>query len=422
VPTIHPFQGWRYDPDLVGEISQAIAPPYDIISAQEQEALYRRSPFNVVRLILNDAAGEARYTEAARELQAWITQGAIRQDTPEAIYLMDQTFSLHGESVTRTGIIAALELEEMGTHILPHEQTSARHIEDRYRLMEATKANLGQIFMSYRDQSMTVETLADSVRQSRPVVDAVISGHGRYRLWRMTDPAMIRSIREILAATHAIIADGHHRYKTALQYFREHPGVPGSDRVMVTLINAYNPGMQVLPTHRLITGIDMPLDEIRNALERAFIMTELASPEQVIQALHNNGDGEGVRLGFYHRKTATAYLLTFRNQEALDGVFGQAPRVYQSLAVNILHHFILKEIFHLDTENQRDLGRLTYLRGTTPVADWLKEDRDYDVACLVHPPDLETLFAVAEAGLTLPQKTTYFYPKVYSGLVFRIFG
>lgn len=422
MPTIHPFHGWRYNQDIVGDISKVIAPPYDVISPEEQEVLYQLSPHNFVRLILNSGIGEERYQESARVLREWIQQEALRRDEPEIIYLMDQTFTLNGEKVTRTGIIAALDLEEMGKNILPHEQTIAKHIEDRYRLMDATKTNLGQIFMSYRDESMTVESLANSVRETEPILEASIPNHAQYTLWGIMDQAVISEIRMALAQTSAIIADGHHRYKTALRYFREHPDVPGTDKVMVTLVNAYNPGMQVLPTHRLVAGVTSPLQDIRSQLDHSFDVTEFSTPEQVIRELPKNGQNGNVRLGFYHRGEDRSYLLTFRAPDRLDEVFGRTPREYQLLGVNILHHFILKEIFHLDTENQSHLERLKYIRGNMPATELLKQEQDYDVACFVEPPGLETLFSVAEAGLTLPQKTTYFYPKVYSGLVFRMFG
>lgn len=422
MPNIHPFQGWRYNPEVVEDAGTVIAPPYDVISPREQDTLYQSSPYNFVRLILNSAPGESRYSESARVLREWIKQRVVIQDQPEALYLLDQTFLLNGEQVTRTGIIAALELEEMGKNILPHEQTIAKHIEDRYRLMESTKTNLGQIFMSYRDRTMTVESMADTVREEQPVLDIRVPEHGRYALWRMTNPEVIRSIRKVLANTSAIIADGHHRYKTALRYVREHPAVPGGDRVMVTLVNAFNPGMQVLPTHRLVRGVRVPLADIRKSLERFFTIAELASPEELMRELGTDREKDIVRLGLYHRASSTALLLMLRNEEQINGALKQGPRAYQLLDVNILHQFVLKEIFHLDTENQADLERLHYLRGNTPAPEQLREARDYDVACFVKPPDLETLFTVAEAGLTLPQKTTYFYPKVYSGLVFRFFG
>lgn len=419
MPEIYPFHGWRYNPEKVSDLSRVLAPPYDVISPQEQQNLYQSSPYNFVRLILNHNQGDERYHDAARALREWTANEGIVRDREPGLYLMDQKFEVRGESVTRSGIIGALELEELGENILPHEQTIDKHIKDRYRLMEETGTNLGQIFMSFRDESMAVESIAKKRREAPPLLDVDIPGHARYRLWNITSESDIRNIRQTLASTTAIIADGHHRYKTALQFAGDHPEVPGSDRVMVSLINAYNPGMLVLPTHRLVSNVQIEPDRLRSELGKYFHLEETGSPGETINRLRANHEAEGIHLGFYHKPSEMSLMLTFRREELLETEFPGASTEYRTLDVTILHHFLLKQLLNLDTENQEDLERVKYIRGNVPVTKMLQQERDYDVACFVNPPDFDTIFSIAESGRTLPQKTTYFFPKIYSGLVFR---
>jgi len=421
VPKIHPFQGWRYNQDIITDIQNVISPPYDVITEEEQQQLYRQSPHNFVRLILNSTPGDKRYSDAAETLENWIGEKVIIRDDEPALYLMEQDFEIDGEPVKRTVIIATLELEELGKQILPHEQTIAKHIDDRYRLMESTLTNPGQIFMSYRDGSMVVESVAQEVHNAPPMINAKIDGHATYQIWKIQSTDKIQQIQKVLASSNAIIADGHHRYKTALQFKNNHPDIPGSDLVMVALVNAYNPGMMVLPTHRLIDDIEMEPKEIRSALEQIFDVEEQPSPDALMESLEKMSNGIPIPLGFYHRSSEMALLLLFRNEHLLQEVFQGTCPEYQSLDVNILHQFVLKQVFHIDTTEQDDLHRLNYIRGNRPVVEMLQDRNDYDVACFVNPPNLEDVFTIAESGLTLPQKTTYFFPKIYSGLIFRRF-
>ena len=422
MPRFYPFRGWRYNPEQVTDISQVIAPPYDVISPEEQEQLYVQSPYNFVRLILNQALGEQRYQEAARILREWSDQQVVVREPEGVFYLVDQSYLLNGEQVTRTGVVGALELEELGDSILPHEQTIEKHIQDRFRLMEESHTNLGQIFMSYRDQSLTIEALAGDVRSAPPVLDIQIPEHARYRLWKIADANAIRKIQEMLESTSAIIADGHHRYKTALRFFREYPDIPGSHRVMATLVNAYNPGMMVLPTHRLVRESSVDIDTLVRSLQDTFSVEEMSSPQVLLERMEIDRNPSAIHLGMYHKSSQNAYLLTFQNQALLEDMFPDTPRAYQRLDVNILHHFILKQLFHIDTDDQASLERLNYVRGCDSIREILKQQLPYDVAFFVNPPDPDSIFEIAESGLILPQKTTYFYPKIYSGLVFRRFG
>ncbi|NOZ04025.1 MAG: DUF1015 domain-containing protein [FCB group bacterium] len=422
MPKIYPFKGWRYDISLVPDISKVVAPPYDVITKEGQSALYDSSLYNFVRIILNKSAGDDRYRQAAKALNRWKSFGIVRQDPEPVFYLLSQSFTHQGKPVNRVGFIAEMELEPLGGDILPHEQTIDKHVEDRFRLMEATGTNSGQIFMCYRDPSMAVESIMTEMEKSEPQIDATTGDGVRYRLWLIKETSQIQEIQNILKKTKVIIADGHHRYRTAHRFLTRYPDIPGSDRVMVTLVNSFNPGLNVLPTHRLIKKCDKALNEIVSDLERHFNVRQYPSLESLLAFLDNDVGANEVCLGLYHRESGTPLALFFKAFEQLAEEFPGHSDTFRRLPVNIFHNFVLKKVLGLDSTVQRDLERLEYLRGTSDPREYLLRNEDYEIAGLVKPPDLNAIFAVAEEGEIMPQKATFFYPKVYSGFVFRCFG
>ena len=412
MPKIYPFKGWRFNTNIVGDLSQVIAPPYDIINDADQSALYERSPYNYVRIILNRSAGMGRYSEAAKIFSEWKKNEILIQDTDLSVYLLCQSFHQAEQQIERTGFITKLKITKLGGQVLPHEQTISKHINDRYNLMKATKANTGQIFMSYRDQTRTVESIMGAYEDDIPLVDVVLDGI-QYRLWRLRDEGEINTIQNVLAGTKAIIADGHHRYKTAYQYAHDHPEINGSDRVMVTLVNAYNDGMNVLPTHRIIRGKPIDDDRFIKKIKGRFDIEKKSSAAELLNEMDQRRSSDKINLGVLTR-VGNPYLLSYKGKKNWTSDLSTASR---TLDVNVLHQLILKPACGIDTRNQNDLGYLGYIRGNEPPLEMIKNVSDYDFVFFVNPPDLDQIFDVAETGETMPQKSTYFYPKVYSGLV-----
>ena len=412
MPKIHPFKGWRFNTNIVGDISQVIAPPYDVINDADQAALYDRSPYNYVRIILNRSAGMERYSKAAKTFSEWKKNEILVQDTDSSIYLLCQSFRQDEQQIERTGLITKMKVTKLGGDVLPHERTISKHINDRYNLMKATKANTGQIFMSYRDQKRTVESILGSYKDEIPLIDAVLDGI-RYRLWRLTDEGQINTIQDVLAGTKAIIADGHHRYKTAYQYAQDHPEINGSDRVMVTLVNAYNDGMHVLPTHRIVYGKPIDDDQFIKKIKGRFDIEKKPSAAELLSEMDQCRASDTINLGALTR-VGNAYLISYKGEENWSSDLSTAS---QALDVNVLHQLILKPACRIDTRNQHDLEHLAYVRGNEPPLEMIKNASDYDFIFFVNPPDLDQIFEVAETGETMPQKSTYFYPKIYSGLV-----
>ncbi len=402
MPKIYPFRGWQYNQQKISDLSRVITPPYDVISPEEQATYEQASPYNYVRLILNQAPGEKRYSAAAEELENWIENGILVQDSEPVLYLLSQSFSNAGQPITRLGIITAMEVVPFGQGVLAHEHTFAKTIRDRYRLLDATQANLGQIFLTYRDREMTVENLAESV-MATPAFIAVVLDHVHYRLWKITNQNTVIQICSAIGASTIIVADGHHRYTTAIEYLRDHPGQPGADRVMVTLVNSFNPGMDILPTHRLVKKTALAPEKFIAVLPADFTAETVPSLEKLNQLVLESPTGL-IRLGFHFSKNDQNILVSLDCTE---------------LPASVLHEQILAPFFDLDIRRPEDKDKIAYLRGADDLANLLEKAGDFDLVCLVKPPTLDQVFNIAEAGGLMPQKSTYFYPKVYSGLVLR---
>ena len=417
MPKIYPFKGWRYNLDIVSDLSKVISPPYDVISEQDQRNLYDLSPYNFIRIILNNNPPPNRYVDSAKILSEWKTKKILQQDDNEAIYLLSQTFVHGADQINRIGFISKLQISQLGEKILPHEQTISKHINDRYELMKSTQANTGQIFMSYRDKEKIVETIARDYNNKEPIVNINIDGI-KYKIWRLIDNNEIDSIKEMMKDKKAIIADGHHRYKTAFQYAQDYPEKYGSDKVMTTFVNAYNKGMSVLPTHRIVHNQEISKNHLLDKISHLFNVQESFSMDDLLLKMKQSEKSNIINIGMISN-SKKCYLLTYNGEKNWDKNLSDAS---QSLDVNILHHFILKSGCGIDTNNQNDLNHISYIRGNESPLDLINTIEVFDYIFLLNPPNLDRIFEVAESGETMPQKSTYFFPKVYSGLIFASIG
>ena len=412
---VAPFKGWRYNPENINKIEDVFVPPYDVITPDEQQQYYRKSPHSYIRINLNNTPGSERYFSAANTLNMWIGSGILLEEDQPAIYVLSQSFELNGTMVNRVGCICSLELSELGETVLPHEQTIDKHLDDRYDLMKSTKANSGQIFMCYKDDDMILEKIYKNIK-SEPSIQAALDGVD-YKIWPIINEAIIEKFVNGMRSKTLVIADGHHRYKTALKYEKNHDGLD-SKEVMVTLVNSKNPGMQIMPTHRIIRGIELSLTDIKKEVSHFFSYNEFHGVEKLLMEM-DKADSERNILGLYHRSSNTGLLLKFEAIDLLKSKMSDQSRELRELDTNILHSFLLKEVFNIDTNRQEDLNYLSYLRGNKSAIKMLDKEEDYDIVCFVNPPSLDDVFNIAEGGETMPQKSTYFYPKVYSGLVTR---
>ena len=417
MPKIYPFKGWRYNLDIVSDLSKVISPPYDVISEQDQRNLYDLSPYNFIRIILNNNPPPNRYVDSEKILSEWKTKKILQQDDNEAIYLLSQTFVHGADQINRIGFISKLQISQLGEKILPHEQTISKHINDRYELMKSTQANTGQIFMSYRDKEKIVETIARDYNNKEPIVNINIDGI-KYKIWRLIDNNEIDSIKEMMKDKKVIIADGHHRYKTAFQYAKDYPEKYGSDKVMATFVNAYNKGMSVLPTHRIVHNQEISKNHLLDKISHLFTVQESFLIDDLLLKMKQSEKSNIINIGMISN-LKSYYLLTYNGKKNWDQNLSDAS---QSLDVNILHHFILKSGCGIDTNNQNDLNHISYIRGNESPLDLINTIEVFDYIFLLNPPNLDRIFEVAESGETMPQKSTYFFPKVYSGLIFASIG
>ena len=304
---ISPFKGWRYNEDNIDLFEDVIVPPYDVITREEQEEYYNKSPYNYIRINLNNTKGEEKYVSAANTLNMWIGSGILVEEHKPAIYILSQSFLVDDVRVERISCICALTLSELGDDVLAHEQTIDKHLDDRYKLMSSTSANTGQIFMSYKDQKMILEELHRNLKND-PSMEANLDGV-YYKLWPITDTDSINEFVVSLEDKKLVIADGHHRYKTALKYSKNHEGAQ-SDKVMVTLVNSENPGMQILPTHRIVKKSDVNIKEIRKRVSKNFKYKEYDGAEKLLINMEKFKTDKGF-LGLFHKPSNIGLLLIY---------------------------------------------------------------------------------------------------------------
>lgn len=420
MPQIIPFQGFLYNQGKVN-LQDVVAPPYDVISPEQQEKLYARSPFNVVRLILGKE--EDRYTSAARHLEEWTRNSVLVRDPEPSIYFIAQTFTgKDGKSYTRRGLVVLCRLEEFEKKvILPHERTLAKPREDRLKLFRATNSNFSQIFSLYSDPERTVERLLNGVTQSLPAIQVMFEDV-QNRLWRFTDTDQIRAIQDLMREKQLLIADGHHRYETALAYRdlkrKENPGHTGAELynyVMMFLTNIDDEGLVVYPTHRLVHSLPgLRAGDFLQQLGQYFVHREFKNVDMLVKGLSSSPVKS---LGLVTSGDPCCYLLTLKpSVSSADLIPGPVPPEVKDLDVSLLHEFILKELLGISREDQEQKRYIDYVKDLDQAFDAVRL-RTAQLAFLMNPTRVDQVRAVARAGYTMPQKSTYFFPKLLTGLV-----
>ena len=432
---IYPFRAWRYNPSVV-RLGDVVTQPYDKISPSMQQAYYQRSPFNLVRIILGlpelfDAGrGESVYTRASRDFRAWREQGVLVQEKDPCIFAYSQRFKLPGSEIVkeRRGFIALGKLHDYTDQVVfRHEQTLSKPRSDRLNLLKATHAHFGQIFMLYSDPAGSVEKILYD--GSGPADAEVTDEYGvLHRLWRICDPAVIRMLAASMADKKLIIADGHHRYETALNYLKEtacvvaanaessasqlpHPACPEA-AVMMTFVNMDSDGLVVLPTHRVVHSLaHFDPAAFARAAEEFFTVDSLPKGEATdyIQSL-----GKQTGTAFVAVTRAGALLLRSK-PNSVAAALASLPERQRQLDLSHLHSIILDRLLGLDADKVREQTNLRYLRDEGEAVDQLRRG-EADIAFLTNPVSMEQLREVAFAGEVMPQKSTDFFPKLLSGL------
>jgi len=429
---IAPFKALRYNPHTISFISRVVAPPYDMIEPNDVEKLRRRDRHNAVRLILGKHGTPPRpdqaYEEAAHHLNAWRNDRVLVQDETPALYVYEQTFQLDDEAFTRCGVIGAVLLADLSSGtVLPHERTMTEPKADRLRLMTACRANLSQVFAIYSDPHGRIDTLVTDLPEGDPLFEFCDRQDIVHRLWTVSDPGKIAALAARLHGETLVIADGHHRYETAIRYRDEHrsaDGPPGSapeDFAPFLCVSVRNAGLKILPTHRLVKadGDFIPEAFLESLAERFEIERIKVAGAAGLEPLFQAALARGVRLGCYVRQQ-TLYLLTPRNADPLADLLPDAPPELRALAVTQLHYAILDPLFAIPVDAAALHPRLEFSQDVQAIF-WAVESMKYDAAFLLPPTDADTVTKVAASGHRMPPKSTFFFPKVPSGLLFYPF-
>ncbi|MEK7773552.1 MAG: DUF1015 domain-containing protein, partial [Deltaproteobacteria bacterium] len=407
--------------------------------------LYERHPNNIVRLILgktnpDDSAGDDRYGRAAEDLSKWINDGVFVRDERPAIYYYTQSYALKdGARHTRKGFIALSRIEEFGKgSIHPHEKTLSGPKADRLKLMQACGSNFSCIFSLYSDPGFKLNRpLEEAVSTALPLIDVGDDDGIENRLWRIDDPAVIKAVQEGMKNRALFIADGHHRYETALNYRnmmrgknKNFTGAEPYNYVMMYFSNMDDEGMTIWPTHRVIHSLKS-FDEVKfiGICKEFFNVEEFSynsetEPEvraRFLKTLETEG-GEKTSFGLHIRHRDAYYVLTIKTPETMDKVFGAAiPEVFKKLDVTVLHSLILSKILGITQEAQERQENLVYVKSHEEAINACGREGN-QLVFLLNPTRIEQVKAVAEAGSVMPQKSTYFYPKLLSGLVINLLG
>lgn len=419
IERIQPFRGLLYNQARVGGLSSVVAPPYDLIGPSLQDELYSRSQYNVVRLEFG--RGADRYAAARTTLEQWVSDGVLLRAPKPAIYAYTQKFSVDGKSFAREGLVARVQLEEFSCgRVLPHERTFAGPKEDRLRLLEATQTNLSSIFGLYPGHHPGLMGLGAAVRERAPIAsftDELGIGH---ELRAIESAGEIAVIRDALTTQRILIADGHHRYETALNYRRLRreaggnpaPGQP-YDYVMMTLVACDDPGLVILPTHRVVHKLraDMMAQFAARAPE-LFQIEECVAAAELRAKLAAAGRGVlGVAL-----RGQPLRLLKLRDRTTVADAIPHASVAVRELDVTVLHALVFAHLLMLRDNEVKAGGRVEYTIDAAFALDAVGAGRA-DGAFLMNPPAVADVERVSDSGATMPEKSTYFFPKLITGLV-----
>lgn len=411
---VKPLRALRYNLNKVDSLDKVTAPPYDIIDADQRNALAAKSPFNVVELDLPQ--GDDPYTRAAQTLNQWQTDRVLVRDDEPAYWLLTQTYQApNGRQLTRHGIFARVRLADYAPGaIRPHERTHAGPKDDRLRLTRATKTNLSPVFSLYRDPGAAIWGLVSPATKRRPW-DEIRDGDGTlHRLWRLEDRQSIAQVGDLFENKELLIADGHHRYETSLAYAREVGGDGDHNYVLMCLVAMEDSGTTVFPTHRLIGGLnESELASLRRAIDEVFERADVETAELT----PGPADGTGVQLGFVTANGPKPQRLTLRSNEIVQTALADHAPPYRDLDTAVLETLVLRRALGQDQEGLARSGAIAYSQDSEEAIKLVRQGA-YQAVFLLRPTPIEQIRAVAEAGETMPPKSTYFYPKLPSGLLF----
>ena len=418
MPEIKPFKGIRYNPEKIPDLTNVICQPYDQVTNKMEREYKNRSPYNYIRLVLTKySEGHNRqreYRDARRYAETWLKEEIFVTDDQEAIYPYWQEFTINKTKYVRKGFICLVRLEELGKgNILPHEKTLSKPKADRLNLLNITKKDFEPVFLLYTDHENSINTMLEGYCKDKPLIETKDDKNIIHKLWRTNDKDLIDKIAKTLMPSIFVIADGHHRYETAFNYCNELGDIDKNHPArykMIALVNIEDPGLVILPTHRLVKGIDdFSLIDFLKKTENYFTIKK-TDKDSITDDLK---EMEGASFGFYSAQTA--YILTLKSMKTMEKKLSDRSEEYRNLDVAILHTLLIEDILDIKPENIEDHVR--YERGTKDAMRRVDAGA-FQFCFLMNPTRTEQVKKVAQNKERMPQKSTDFYPKLISGLVF----
>jgi uncharacterized protein (DUF1015 family) len=433
---IKPFKAIRFDAMVVGDVGDCIAPPYDVIDATRQDGLYRQSSYNIVRITLGkkttwDDESHNQYTRANEFLTDWIARGALKRDENDAIYGYVQDFELGGVAYQRLTFIALGKLEEFGKVVRPHEQVFPKPMQDRLMLTRATQAHFGLIFMLYDDPQGVADGVIERAAAQEPLIDFLDESGVRHRLLLVGNDADVKAISGMMSDKSCIIADGHHRYTMGLTYSKESNN-PQAAYQMMAFTNMRQKGLVVMATHRVVGGIGgfqrMPfVEELKrdfDIVEIPFEASEAGKQEgktRMLAEMKKLYDQNRCHLGLYVGGDAF-HVAILKDGAQMASVAGQMSEAWRSLDVAVLQKLVLERLLGLTEEEMGNPDCVDYVKDVPNAIDEIIRRVDSgkrQIAFFTSPVKMDQLLGVADAGERMPHKSTYFYPKMYTGLTIQ---
>ncbi|MBI4650326.1 DUF1015 domain-containing protein [Candidatus Desantisbacteria bacterium] len=432
---IRPFTGIRYNLNLITDISLVTSPPYDVISHHDQKMYYEKHENNIIRLILGleypgDNETGNKYTRAKNYFKDWQKKDILISDDTPSIYLYSQEFTLkgHKEAQILHGFICLVKLEDFSSGIIcPHEQTLSAPKKDRFELMRNCEANFSQIYGLYSDKKFQIEKFLNPIFKTPPLIKTPDKDGVKNELWKVSDIDVINQITTLMKDKVIVIGDGHHRYETALNYKNErknnnpsHTGQEPYNYVMFMLVNAEDPGLTILPTHRLLHNLsDLNMKSLMNQISEYFEITKLDYDiESEITISRKMVEIGKTKHAFcLYAGKDDYYLLVLKDEKAIERYTDKSKSdVWQKLDVAILHNFIIEQFLDIGHHHLKDGKHIVYNHNFNDCIERVNKG-EFQLALFLNPTHPDEVMEISGQGELMPQKSTYFYPKLLTGLV-----
>ncbi len=430
---IKAFKAFRFDKSVVGDAGSCICPPYDVIDAKMQEDLYNKNKYNAVRIVKGQTADtdtddDNKYSRAGASFDDWIEKGALAQDDTDTIYAYVQDFVIGQVNCTRSGFVALGKIKPFGEGVQPHEKTLDGPKADRLKLMRQKKAQFGQIFMLFDDPEKIADEIIEKVATGGCLIDFTDDDGVRHRIYAIDDPADVAAVTSMMESKEAVIADGHHRYETALNYFAETKN-PAAEYRLMTFVNMHNEGLVVLPTHRLIAGLESfdiagVIEKIGNEFEvvvNSFAGDDekKAAKKKMFAQLRSDFEQDKNSFGIYAADN-NFYVAVLKDAGSMEAAGAGMSDAAKGLDVNVLHMLVLDKVMGIGDKELAGQSNIKYIKDIGDAIDQsiAKVDSGKSQAVFfMNPTRVDQVRDIAAANEKMPQKSTFFYPKIYTGLV-----